>query len=107
MLDFDSNVLQENLDGHLKKCPFMKYAESLSLLPYYSKGINSGEEENEVVDYVTSEMKRKAVHGMTAKELAELISKIKSVHASICNDIQDSHKIPEACGVWTNHEIDR
>ncbi|KAL8094434.1 uncharacterized protein LOC141693421 [Apium graveolens] len=106
-IDPSHNVLEENLEGHLKKCPFIKYAKSLSLLPYYSKGINSGEEGNEVVDYVTSEMKRKAVNGMTAKELSELISKIKSVHASICNDIQDSHKIPEACGVWTNHEIDR
>ncbi|XP_063945863.1 uncharacterized protein LOC108211136 isoform X2 [Daucus carota subsp. sativus] len=106
-IDPSHSVLQDNLEAHLKKCPFKKYAQSLSLLPYYSKGINGGGEGDELVDYVSSEMKRKAVLGMTAQEVSELIRKIKSVHALICNDIQESHKIPDACGIWTNHEIDR
>lgn len=117
---FDSSVLQENLEGHLKKCPLLKHVQSLSLHPFYQKGINGGKEDEVVVvagedkssscsldNIITSEMKRKAVYAMGVPQLSELLSKIKSIHASICNDIQDSHKIPESCGVWINHEVDR
>ncbi|PSS06067.1 TRNA:m(4)X modification enzyme like [Actinidia chinensis var. chinensis] len=55
---------------------------------------------------ITSEMKRNAVYNMTATELSKLISKIQAVHSSICTDIQDSYKIPQACGVWINREVD-
>ncbi|XP_047254351.1 tRNA:m(4)X modification enzyme TRM13 homolog isoform X9 [Capsicum annuum] len=52
-------------------------------------------------------MKRNAVRAMTLFEFSQLINKIKSVHASICNDIRDSFKIPQACDIWTNRQVDR
>ncbi|KAL6968700.1 tRNA:m(4)X modification enzyme [Sarracenia purpurea var. burkii] len=55
---------------------------------------------------ITSEMKRNAVYSLTTIKLSELIGKIQFIHSSICKDIQDSYKIPEACGVWTNKEVD-
>ncbi|GMP87367.1 hypothetical protein CsSME_00039763 [Camellia sinensis var. sinensis] len=55
---------------------------------------------------ITSEMKRNAVYTMTATQLSEIISKIQSVHASICRDIQHSYKIPKACSVWINQQVD-
>ncbi|XP_047254348.1 tRNA:m(4)X modification enzyme TRM13 homolog isoform X8 [Capsicum annuum] len=103
-----SSVLEENLQSHLKRCPFFKQAQSLSLQPFYQEGINAGkEEEEEGVQNFSSEMKRNAVRAMTLFEFSQLINKIKSVHASICNDIRDSFKIPQACDIWTNRQVDR
>ncbi|XP_047254341.1 tRNA:m(4)X modification enzyme TRM13 homolog isoform X5 [Capsicum annuum] len=102
------SVLEENLQSHLKRCPFFKQAQSLSLQPFYQEGINAGkEEEEEGVQNFSSEMKRNAVRAMTLFEFSQLINKIKSVHASICNDIRDSFKIPQACDIWTNRQVDR
>lgn len=110
-------MLEENLESHLNRCPLLKQAQSLSSQPFYQKGINAGrddeEEEREEEDMApqdstfTSEMKRNAVYAMPVPKFSELIAKIKSVHASICNSIPDSFKIPEACSIWTNREIDK
>ncbi|KAH9691940.1 tRNA:m(4)X modification enzyme [Citrus sinensis] len=115
--DSSFSVLKENLDGHVKRCPLLKQVQSLSQQPFYHKGINAGKEDDEeelgavtstaVEDNVTSEMKRNAVHSMTVPEFCNLIKKIESVHALICNGICDSFKIPEACGMWIKREIDR
>ncbi|KAH9757742.1 tRNA:m(4)X modification enzyme [Citrus sinensis] len=115
--DSSFSVLKENLDGHVKRCPLLKQVRSLSQQPFYHKGINAGKEDDEeelgavtstaVEDNVTSEMKRNAVHSMTVPEFCNLIKKIESVHALICNGICDSFKIPEACGMWIKREIDR
>lgn len=51
-------------------------------------------------------MKRNAVYGMTVPEFFKLIDKIKSIHESICKDIKKSYKMPAACGLWTNREVD-
>ncbi|KAL0436029.1 UNVERIFIED_CONTAM: tRNA:m(4)X modification enzyme TRM13 [Sesamum radiatum] len=116
-IDPSHSVLEENLQSHLNRCPLLKQAQSLSCQPFYQKGINSGredeEEEGEEMDVVpkdsifTSEMKRSAVYAMSAPRFLELIAKIKSVHASICNSIPDSFRIPEACSIWTNREVDK
>ncbi|PON88758.1 S-adenosyl-L-methionine-dependent methyltransferase [Trema orientale] len=99
--------------------------------PRFLKGINSGIEEgpeedetkrpakvgnlaladnnnsdSRFLDHVTSEMKRNAVHSMSLAEFCKLIEKIESVHESVCRDIRDSYKIPEACGIWIKREID-
>lgn len=110
-------MLEENLQSHLNRCPLLKQAQSLSCQPFYKKGINAGredeEEEGEEMDVlpkdsiVTSEMKRSAVYAMSAPKFLELIAKIKSVHASICNSIPDSFRIPEACSIWTNRKVDK
>ncbi|XP_060217548.1 uncharacterized protein LOC132644901 [Lycium barbarum] len=100
------SVLEENLQSHLKRCPFFKQAQSLSLQPFYKEGINTGKEEEGEQNF-SSEMKRNAVHAMTLIQFSQLINKIKSVHASICNDIRDSFKIPQACDIWTNRQVDR
>lgn len=104
---YNSSVLEENLQSHLKRCPFFKQAQSLSIQPFYQEGINAGKEEEEGVQNFSSEMKRNAVHGMTLFEFSQLINKIKSIHASICSDIGDSFKIPQACDIWTNRQVDR
>lgn len=95
----------------------MKQVQSLTLQPFYQKGINAGKEDDVeqsgevtsavVEDNVTSEMKRNAVYSMTVAEFLNLIKKIESVHGLICNGIRDSLKIPEACSVWINREVDR
>lgn len=100
----NSSVLQENLEGHVKRCPLLKQTQSLSLQPYYQKGINAGKEEDNAI---TSEMKRIAVYSMTVSEFYELIKKIESIHATICDDILESYKIPEACNMWIKREVDR
>lgn len=109
LLLFDSSVLQENLEGHLKRCPLLKQVQSLSAQPFYQKGINAGKEEDillSVEDNVTSEMKRNAVYGMKVDKFRNLIKKIESIHGSACNDIRESFKIPEACDVWIKREVD-
>ncbi|KAK2970240.1 hypothetical protein RJ640_021676 [Escallonia rubra] len=106
---FNSSVLRENYESHLRKCPLLKQAQSLSVQPFYQKGINGGKDEKDAEDFdgINSEMKRKAVYSLTLSELYILISKIKSIHASLCGDIQDSHKIPDSCDIWVNREVDR
>lgn len=111
-------MLEENLENHLNRCPLLKQAQSLSRQPFYQRGINAGSEddgeeeaEEEKISprgsTFTSEMKRNAVYAMSVPKFSELIAKIKSVHASICNGIPDSYKIPEACSIWTNREVDK
>ncbi|TXG63236.1 hypothetical protein EZV62_010230 [Acer yangbiense] len=116
-IDPSHSVLKENLEGHVKKCPLLKQVQSLTLQPFYQKGINAGKEGDEeqlnevpsalVEDIFTSEMKRNAVYSMNVTEFCDLIKKIESVHGLICDDIRDSFKIPEACSVWINREVDR
>lgn len=118
-------MLKENLDWHVKRCPLLKQVQSLTLQPFYQKGINAGrdnddEEEEKVedlvainkpgsesLDNISSEMKRRAVYGMSAPDFCKLIEKIEAVHGLICKDIRDSYKMPEACNVWMKREIDR
>lgn len=101
-----SCVLRENLEGHVKRCPLLKQVQSLTRQPFYQKGVNAGKE-GDGEDNVTSEMKRNAVYGMNVTEFFDLIKKIESVHGLICGDIRDSVKIPEACSVWINGEVER
>ncbi|KAI5674863.1 hypothetical protein M9H77_05813 [Catharanthus roseus] len=108
-LSNSSSVLQENLESHLKRCPLLKQVKSLSLQPYYQKGINAGVQDPgqpKAAD-LNSESKRKAVYARTVPEFFELLRKIKCIHASICSDTRDSFKNPEACATWTNRQIDR
>lgn len=119
-------MLKENLDWHVKRCPLLKQVQSLTLQPFYQKGINAGrdndddDDEEKVEDLVainkpgsdsfdniSSEMKRRAVYGMSAPDFCKLIEKIEAVHGLICKDIRDSYKMPEACNVWMKREIDR
>lgn len=111
-------MLEENLQSHLNRCPLLKQTKSLSSQPFYERGINSGREEDAEEDEgeenaahkdctYTSETKRNAVYAMSVPEFSELIAKIKTVHASLCSDIRDSHKLPEACSIWTNKEVDK
>ncbi|XP_002515211.2 tRNA:m(4)X modification enzyme TRM13 [Ricinus communis] len=102
-IDSSHSVLKENLEGHIKRCPLLKQTQSLSLQPFYQKGINAGKEDD---DDITSEMKRNAVYSMTVSEFYKLIKKIESIHASLCNDILESFKLPEACNMWIKREID-
>lgn len=104
-------MLNEKLKKHIKKCPSVKQAQSLSAQPYYRKGINCGcanelegvkEEED-----VSSELKRKAVYSMTAFQFTSLLNKLMAVHQAICSDIPDSYKAPMACGMWIKGEVDR
>ncbi|XP_015871568.3 uncharacterized protein LOC107408669 [Ziziphus jujuba] len=114
-IDPSHSVLKENLEGHTKRCPFMKQVQTLTRQPFYQKGINAGVEEDHPdeeestklsKDCVASEFKRNAVYSMTVPEFYELIRKIESVHALICKDIRESYKIPEACGIWIKREVD-
>lgn len=107
-------MLEENLEGHLNRCPLLKQARSLSAQPFYQKGVNAGIEEEEgdigppsIENIVSSEMKRNAVYAMSVSESSELIRKIESVHGRICKDIRESYKMPEACARWINREVDR
>ncbi|KAB2074262.1 hypothetical protein ES319_A07G141900v1 [Gossypium barbadense] len=117
-IDPSHSVLQENLGSHLRRCPLVKQVQSLSTQPFYQKGVNAGKEDEQeepetgiptsgCFDIVTSEMKRNAVYSLNTSEFFEMIRKIESVHAQICNDIKDSYKIPEACGVWIKGEVER
>ncbi|KAF5732056.1 Methyltransferases isoform 1 [Tripterygium wilfordii] len=113
-IDPSHSVLEENLEGHVKRCPFLKNVQSLALQPYYHKGINAGSEEVgqqrntlSLDKDITSEMKRSAVYSMSIPEFQDLLRKIRNIHSSICKDIRDSYKIPEACGIWIKREVDR
>lgn len=115
-------MLKENLDWHVKRCPLLKQVQSLTLQPFYQKGINAGRDNekekvedlvainkpgSDSLDNISSEMKRRAVYGMSAPDFCKLIEKIEAVHGLICKDIRDSYKMPEACNVWMKREIDR
>ncbi|CAB4271841.1 unnamed protein product [Prunus armeniaca] len=129
-IDPSHSVLKENLEGHVRRCPLLKQVQSLTLQPFYQKGINAGKEEDQEeletfrpegaddlessndpesgsLDNILSEMKRNAVYSMTVLDFYKLIEKIEHVHESICKDIQDSYKVPEACGIWIKREVDR
>ncbi|GAB4830259.1 hypothetical protein Ancab_019898 [Ancistrocladus abbreviatus] len=108
-LDASFSVLEENLEGHIRRCPLLKQTRSLSLQPYYQRGINCGRDELQVKDEegdVSAEMKRNAVYSMTVSELTNL-SSIRSVHSSVCKHIRFSYKMPDACDVWIKREVDR
>lgn len=96
-------MLQENLEGHVKRCPLLKQTVALSGQCFYQKGINAGNEEEESV--VTSEMKRNLLYSMSVSKFHQLVKKIEAVHGGIC--IEDSYLSPEACNIWFNKEIDR
>uniref|UniRef100_A0A1J3HQV0 tRNA:m(4)X modification enzyme TRM13 n=1 Tax=Noccaea caerulescens TaxID=107243 RepID=A0A1J3HQV0_NOCCA len=115
-IDPSHSVLQENLEGHVKRCPLLKQTVALSGQLFYQKGINAGNEEEEEEgkmgsccpdSVVTSEMKRNLLYSMSVSKFHQLIKKIETVHGGICNDIEDSYLSPEACNVWFNKEIDR
>ncbi|KAJ7973125.1 tRNA:m(4)X modification enzyme TRM13-like [Quillaja saponaria] len=127
-IDPSHSVLQGNLDWHVKRCPLLKQVQSLSLQPFYQKGINAGSEgEAEVghtlrldddsispnvlvsdsLDNISSELKRNAVHSMSIPEFHNLIKKIESIHESLCKDIQDSYQMPEACNIWIKRGVER
>ncbi|XP_047152562.1 tRNA:m(4)X modification enzyme TRM13 homolog isoform X2 [Vigna umbellata] len=113
---FGSSVLEQNLKGHVKRCPLLKQTQSLSVQPFYQKGINAGsdgEEETSGVDdsslpikTVSSEMKRNALHGMSVPEFCKLIEKIEFIHESLCKDIQDSVQMPEVCSLWIKRGVE-
>ncbi|KAL5561079.1 hypothetical protein UlMin_030826 [Ulmus minor] len=129
-IDPSHSVLRENLEGHVKRCPLVKQVQSLTAQPFYQKGINTGEGEEDPkegetigprkvetlalsnkpgsasLDCITSEMKRNAVHSIEVADFFKLIAKIESVHESMRKDIRDSYKIPEACGKWIKREVD-
>lgn len=107
-------MLEENLESHLNRCPLLKQTQSLSRQPFYRKGINAGSDDDEEKEeksksdcVFTSEMKRSAVYSMAVPYFLDLIGKIKSVHADVCSTIPDSYRIPEACSIWTNREVDK
>lgn len=119
-IDPSHSVLSENLEGHMKRCPLLKQAQSLSSQRFYQKGINGGKDDEDEGDEkgaaaptlaslenATSLMKRNAVYSMTVPEFSILISKIQSIHSSIRNDIRDSYRVPEACDIWIKREVDR
>ncbi|GJS31307.1 tRNA:m(4)X modification enzyme TRM13 isoform X2 [Tanacetum coccineum] len=101
-IDPSHSVLESNLESHLKRCPLLKHKNLLYSQPFYEKGINGGDDEEDV----TSESKRMAVHNMSVAEFVKIIEKIKSVHDSVCKDIRDSYIVPEACSMWINRAID-
>ncbi|XP_021836566.1 tRNA:m(4)X modification enzyme TRM13 isoform X1 [Spinacia oleracea] len=100
-------VLEENMEGHLKRCPLLKQTQTLSLQPYYQKGINQGTDSEDQDVQFTSEMKRNWVYNLSAPLFYDLLSKIRSLHASICKDMQFSYKIPNACDIWIKRQNDR
>nr|XP_043621764.1 tRNA:m(4)X modification enzyme TRM13 [Erigeron canadensis] len=105
-IDPSHSVLESNLESHIKRCPLLKRETSLSLQPFYEKGINGGGgDENDDGD-ASSESKRMAVHSMSAAQFVELIDKIKSVHASICKEIRDSFIVPEGSKSWIDQAVD-
>ncbi|XP_024009854.1 tRNA:m(4)X modification enzyme TRM13 homolog isoform X2 [Eutrema salsugineum] len=116
-IDPSHSVLQENLEGHVKRCPLLKQTVALSGQQFYHKGINAGNEEEEDKEkmgssccpdsVVTSEMKRNLLYSMSVSKFHQLIKKIESVHGGICKDIEDSYLSPEACNIWFTKEIDR
>ncbi|XP_052726057.1 tRNA:m(4)X modification enzyme TRM13 isoform X2 [Vigna angularis] len=115
-IDPSHSVLEQNLKGHVKRCPLLKQTRSLSVQPFYQKGINAGsdgEEETSGVDdsslpikTVSSEMKRNALHGMSVPEFCKLIEKIEFIHESLCKDIQDSVQMPEVCSLWIKRGVE-
>ncbi|KAJ1425347.1 Zinc finger, CCCH-type, TRM13 [Sesbania bispinosa] len=117
-IDPSHSVLEQNLKGHVKRCPLLKQVQSLSIQPFYQKGINAGsdgeqEEETSGVDdsalptmSVSSEMKRNALHRMSVPEFCNLIEKIESFHESLCKDIQDSFQLPEVCSLWIKSGVE-
>ncbi|KAK4781926.1 hypothetical protein SAY86_016028 [Trapa natans] len=124
-IDPSHSVLQDNLESHVKRCPLLKQAQSLSLYPYFQKGINAGNDDEERVppnlcrtalpsnypstssDHASSEMKRNAVYSLTLPRFCALIDKIKTLHESISKEIRDSFRVPEACNKWIRREVDR
>ncbi|KAI4365281.1 hypothetical protein MLD38_021278 [Melastoma candidum] len=110
-LDPSHSVLAENLEGHLKRCPLLKFSQSLSQQPYFRKGINGGKYEgilsNGGHSDITSEMKRTSVYSLTIDKFQDLIFKIKSIHETIVKQFEESYKIPDACDIWIKRQIDR
>uniref|UniRef100_A0A7N0USM8 tRNA:m(4)X modification enzyme TRM13 n=1 Tax=Kalanchoe fedtschenkoi TaxID=63787 RepID=A0A7N0USM8_KALFE len=101
-------VLEQNLEAHVRKCPLVKQVKSLAEQRYYQKGINGGDWAGEVRQtIVSSETKRTAVYNMSVAQFSDLLRRIEAVYASICGDIGESYKVPEACGLWIKGEVDR
>lgn len=112
---FGSSVLEQNLKGHVKRCPLLKQVQSLSVQPFYQKGINAGSDGEEThgvddsrlpTETVSSEMKRNALHEMSVPEFCKLIEKIEFLHDSLCKDIQDSVQMPEVCSLWIKRGVE-
>lgn len=118
-IDSSHSVLEQNLKGHVKRCPLLKQVQFLSNQPFYQKGINAGfdgeqqEEETPGIGdskfptmTISSEMKRNALHRMSVPEFCNLIEKIESFHESLCKDIQDSFQMPEVCSMWIKSRVE-
>lgn len=112
-------MLEQNLKGHVKRCPLLKQVQTLSHQPFYQKGINAGSDGEQVEEEtpgnddsklptmtVSSEMKRNALHRMSVPEFCNLIEKIESFHESLCKDIQDSFQMPEVCSMWIKSRVE-
>ncbi|GFZ04478.1 methyltransferase [Actinidia rufa] len=98
-------VLKENLEGHVRRCPLLKHVQSLSTQPFYQKGIHAGTDDDDDDDDDDDEEEEEEEEE-NKDETKSNLDKIQAVHSSICTDIQDSYKIPQACDVWINREVD-
>ncbi|XP_061989020.1 tRNA:m(4)X modification enzyme TRM13-like isoform X2 [Rosa rugosa] len=97
---------------HLKGCHYSKPEEEhqQEIQTVSSKRVEDSaladEPKSGDFSYILSEMKR-TVYSMSVPDFYKLIEKIESVHKSICKDIQESFKVPEACGMWIKREVDK
>ncbi|XP_042402531.1 tRNA:m(4)X modification enzyme TRM13-like isoform X1 [Zingiber officinale] len=103
-IDPSHSVSEDNLQSHVKKCPFRKQALALESQPYYSKGINGSPDD----DYVDSAAKRNAILQLSVKDFQTLLEKVKSIHSTISVVLLDSYVIPDACSAWLKQQhLDR
>ncbi|KAK1278910.1 hypothetical protein QJS04_geneDACA015822 [Acorus gramineus] len=121
-IDPSHSILKENMDAHIKRCPFEKQNQELKTQPFYKKGVNGGGREDpeslmggevgnahcgEKTCIITSDMKRNMIYKLGVLEFLELVGKIESIHKSLCSFIKDSYVMPEACEGWLASQIDR
>ncbi|KAM0951239.1 putative tRNA:m(4)X modification enzyme [Dioscorea sansibarensis] len=105
-IDPSHSVTRDSLKSHLRRCPFAKRTRDLESQPYFSKGINTSSVDSED-EIVSSDSKRKTIHGLTPLDFHHLITKIKSLHSTICSEMRDSLVIPERCSKWMNSMQER
>ncbi|KAL9227662.1 hypothetical protein vseg_003324 [Gypsophila vaccaria] len=108
-IDPSHTVLERNLQAHVTKCPLLKQSQTLSLEPFYRKGINGGTPDSAHLHEpdASSHMKRTLVHSFTPPQFSALLSKIRAIHSSLSNHIPFSYKLPLAFDVWIKSLIQR
>ncbi|KAK1315906.1 hypothetical protein QJS10_CPA05g00114 [Acorus calamus] len=111
-IDPSHSILKENMDTHIKRCPFEKQNQELKTQPFYKKGVNGGGRDDpeslmKKTCIITSDMKRNMIYKLGVHEYLELVGKIESIHKSLCSFIKDSYVMPEACEGWLASQIDR